>query len=51
MEDTIKTLKISVRKFDKSALIEGYYAKTLIGMCMNPSLSDIKALLVILSKI
>ncbi|CAA7030822.1 unnamed protein product [Microthlaspi erraticum] len=37
-------LKITVPKFDNTALIRGY-SRTLIGRCMNPAAQDVQALL------
>ncbi|CAA7046062.1 unnamed protein product [Microthlaspi erraticum] len=40
----VSRLKITVPRFDNTALISGY-SKTLIGRCMNPSAQDVQALL------
>lgn len=44
-----KRLKISVARFENSALIKTY-SKTLIGRCMNPEEQEMKALFTNLPK-
>ncbi|CAA7025570.1 unnamed protein product [Microthlaspi erraticum] len=41
---SVPCLKITVPRFDNTALIRGY-SRTLIGRCMNPAAQDVQALL------